>query len=155
MHVKEVLELLSEGGINMVKVNRSLDRQICCLESGASRECHRQGLVRPSLYTEVSWSLNTLCVMVQAQKCLRSQAMEKLLGHFGMLILYPASTGILCFLGCVRWIFSSFSKAVPWQFYLSLFGPAWNCSVHIWGLIGLDCISLLLLGRQGDMRARM
>lgn len=81
--------------------------------------------------------------------------MEKLLGHFGMLILYPASIGILCFLGCVRWVFSSFCKAVPWQFYLSLFGPACKCSVHIWDLIGLDCISLLLVGQQGDMRARM
>lgn len=51
--------------------------------------------------------------------------------------------------------FSSFPKAALRQFYLSLFGPAFNCSVHIWDLIGLDCISLLLAGQQGDMRARM
>lgn len=81
--------------------------------------------------------------------------MEKLLGHFRILILYSASIGVLCFLVRVRWVFSSFSKAVLWHFYLSLFGPACNCSVHIWDLIGLDCISLLLAGWQGDMRARM
>lgn len=55
-----------------------------------------------SLYTEVSYSLNALCVMVQAQKHLRNQAMEKLLEHFRVLILYLASAGMLCFLICVN-----------------------------------------------------
>lgn len=39
-----------------------------------------------------------------------------------------------------------------------LFIPIWSslqvlCS--LWDLIGLDCISLLLVGQQGDIRARM
>lgn len=97
--ISEVLELLSQGGIGMVKDRRSPERQICCLESK--------------------------CVMVQAQKHLSKQGMEKLLGHFRVLILYPASKGILCLLVGVRWVFPPFPELCFGSFiYPSLVQPA-------------------------------
>lgn len=99
---------------------------------------------------------------MQAQKELRNQAVGKIDWIYQGVDLVP----------CLNWdpVLSSMTKVVFFFFfslsfpktelqllYFSLLGPACNCAVHVWDLIGLQRSSWLLVetGQEGEPRARI